>query len=129
MAENRDSGKNDWLSFLAAISSLFVALLLPGLLDAQYLARPDPRPLPGVEFILKSFDHYQAVGIGDLPGCEEAHEFIRSLIRNPAFPSKVDDIVVDFGNPLMQPVVDRYLLDGELVFGAREKFPYFAHQK
>jgi len=93
---------------------LVTALLLRGLLFAQHPAQADPRPLPGVEFILRTFDRYQAVGIGDLPGCEEAHNFIRSLIRNPAFPSKVDDIVVDFGNPLMQPVVDRYLLEGEL---------------
>jgi hypothetical protein len=92
-----------------------VALLVPGVLFSQQLSRPDPRPLPGVDFILGSLERYQAVGIGDLPGSEEAHDFIRSLIGNPTFRSKVDDIVVDFGNPLMQPVMDRYLLEGELI--------------
>src|SRR5438132_3066032 len=115
MAEKRASVKNDLNRFFGRHFFASAAFLLPNLLVAQHPSGPDPHPLPGVEFILKSFDQYPAVGIGDLPGCEEAHDFIRSLIRNPAFPSKVDDIVVDFGNPLMQPVVDRYLLEGELV--------------
>jgi hypothetical protein len=115
MAEKRDPGKNDWPKFFRRPFFATVALLLPSLLVAQHPSGPDPHPFPGVEFVLKSFDQYRVVGIGELPGCEEAHEVIRSLIRNPAFPSKVEDIVVDFGNPLMQPVVDRYLLEGELV--------------
>ena len=101
--------------FYSAFLTCTVALPFPNILITQRLLGADPRPLPGVEFILKSFDQYPAVGIGDLPGCEEAHNFIRSLIRNPIFPSKVDEIVVDFGNPLLQPLLDRYLLDSELV--------------
>lgn len=91
------------------------ALLLPRLVLAQLPAQNDPQRSPAVDFILQALDQHQAVGIGDLPGCEEAHDLILSLLRNPTFPSKVDDIIVDFGNPLMQMVLDRYLLEGEMV--------------
>ena len=91
------------------------ALLLPRLVFAQLPAQNDPQRSPAVDFILQALDQHQVVGIGDLPGCEEAHALILSLLRNPVFPSKVDDIIVDFGNPLMQMVLDRYLLEGELV--------------
>ncbi len=101
--------------FCLAFLTCTVALPFSNILATQRPPGTDPLPLPGVEFILKSFDQYPAVGIGDLPGCEEVHDFIRSLIRNPIFPSKVEEIVVDFGNPLLQPVLDRYLLDGELI--------------
>ena len=94
---------------------LAAALLLPRLVFAQLPSQNDPQRSPAVDFILQALDQHQAVGIGDLPGCEEAHDIIRSLLRNPVFPSKVDDIIVDFGNPLMQIVLDRYLLEGELV--------------
>jgi hypothetical protein len=109
------SCKNGGYQFPGRCLATTVAFLLPALLHSQNFSRPDPRPLPGVEFVLRSFDRYQVVGIGDLPGCEEAHDFILSLIRNPAFPAKVDDIVVDFGNPLLQSELDRYLLEGELL--------------
>lgn len=107
---NKEARRVPMLVFVTA-----VALVAPGVLFGQQVSRTDPRPLPGVEFILGSLERYPVVGIGDLPGCEEAHDFIRSLIRNPAFPSRFEDIVVDFGNPLMQPVLNRYLLEGELV--------------
>ena len=72
------------------------------------------QPVKGVEFVLKSFDKYPVVAIGDLPGCEELYGFLRTLVRAPEFAGKVNDIVVDFGNPLYQAAADRYVLDGEL---------------
>jgi hypothetical protein len=90
------------------------ALLIPATLRAQHPEGTEPHPVRAAEFILKTFDQYPMVGITDLPGCEELHNLIRSLIREPAFAGKVQDIIVDFGNPLLQPVVDRYLMDGEM---------------
>jgi uncharacterized protein (TIGR03435 family) len=77
-------------------------------------AGADPQPVDGIDFVLRAFEKYPIVAIGDLPGCEEFHDFVRALVRTRAFPSKVNDIVVDFGNPLYQPLVDRYVLEGEL---------------
>ena len=91
-----------------------LSLLIPVTLAAQHPAGAEPHPVRAAEFIVKTFDQYPVVGITDLPGCEELHNLIRSVIREPAFVGKVQDIIVDFGNPLLQPLVDRYLIDGEI---------------
>lgn len=73
----------------------------------------------GVDFVTKTFDQYPVVAVADLPGCDELHRFVRTLVRSPEFRSKVHSIIVDFGNPSYQQLVDRYLLDGELVSHSR----------
>src|SRR5712692_9247042 len=73
-------------------------------------AGSDPKPANGIDFVQTTLDKYPIVAIGDLPGCEELHDFILALVRNPAFGSKVNNVIVDFGNPLFQPVIDRYVL-------------------
>jgi len=77
---------------------------------AQLPMGPKPRPADGTDFILKAFDHHRAVGIGDLPSCDQLHVFLRSLVRNPAFVAKVNYIVVDSGHPRFQAMLDRYVL-------------------
>ena len=76
---------------------------------------PNPKFNGGVEFVFKAFDQFPIVAIADLPGCDEFHRFLRTLVESPAFGQKVHNIIVDFGNPLLQPVLDRYLIDGELM--------------
>jgi len=101
-----------WCVFVAVL----VAALLPQRSYCQAQAAvSELRPIDGSNAILQSFDSHPIVAIADLPGCTELHEFVRELIRNPRFSEKVNTIVVDFGNPLYQPVMDRYILDGELV--------------
>lgn len=39
-----------------------------------------------------------------------------SLIRDPAFPTKVNDIAVECGNSLYQPVLDRYIAGEDVPF-------------
>jgi hypothetical protein len=75
----------------------------------------DPTFSRGVDFVTRTFDQHPAVAIADLPGCDELHRFVRTLVQSPEFTSKVHSIVVDFGNPIYQQLIDRYLLDGELV--------------
>jgi len=75
---------------------------------------PNPKFTGGVEFVVKAFDQFPIVAIADLPACDEFHRFLRTLIESPAFGPKVHNIIVDFGNPLLQPVLDRYLIDREL---------------
>jgi hypothetical protein len=53
--------------------------------------------------VLAAFDRYQVVA-GDSPV-----EFWLDLIRNPGLPGKVNDIAVECGNSLYQPVLDRYI--------------------
>ena len=56
------------------------------------------KPTSASEAILNSFDKYRVVALGEAHGLQEEHDFIQSLIRNPAFAAKVNDIVVECGN-------------------------------
>ena len=47
---------------------------------------------------------------------KDVDDFILSIIRNPAFPEKVNDIAVECGNSLYQPVLDRYIAGEEVPF-------------
>jgi hypothetical protein len=59
--------------------------------------------------ILAAFDKYQVVGMGAAHGFKDLDDYILSLIRNPAFPDNVNDIVVECGNCLYQDILDRYI--------------------
>jgi hypothetical protein len=69
----------------------------------------DPRPVKAAEAILKAFDKYRVVALGEAHGLQEEHDFIQALIRNPAFAAKVNDIIVECGNALYQDTLDRYV--------------------
>jgi len=69
----------------------------------------DPQPIKAQEAILNAFDKYRAVALGEAHQLLEEHDFLQSLIRNPAFPAKVNDIVVECGNALYQELLDRYI--------------------
>jgi hypothetical protein len=81
----------------------------------QQASERNPEGVDGVEFILRTLDRYPVVGIGDAHMMLEEHAFLRRLIRDPRLPEKIRDIVVEFGNPLYQPSIDRYVLEGENV--------------
>ena len=93
------------------------ALLLTATVSAQTHLPPghDLEVSDGVQFVLNIFDRHSIVAISDLPGCEELHQFLQTLVQSPGFRSKVNVVVVDFGNPIFQSVVDRYVVDGELM--------------
>jgi hypothetical protein len=46
---------------------------------------------------------------GETHGNKQEYEWLRSLIAMPEFADQVDDIVMEFGNSLYQPEVDRYI--------------------
>jgi hypothetical protein len=71
-------------------------------------------PEPAVTAILAAFDRYEVVGMPEAHGMKDVDDFILSLIRNPTFPEKVNDIVVECGNSLYQAELDRYIA-GEYV--------------
>jgi hypothetical protein len=74
----------------------------------------EPRPAKAVEGIIEVFDRFPLVALGEIHWCLTEHEFIAALIKHPAFASKVNDIVVEFGNAKYQPLMDRYIA-GETV--------------
>ena len=66
--------------------------------------------------ILAAFDKYQVVGMPEAHGMKDVDDFIFSLIRNPAFSEQVNDIAVECGNSLYQPVLDRYISGEDVPF-------------
>ena len=87
--------------------------------QTQQQAKPtglEPTPEPAVPAILAAFDKYEVVGMPEAHGLKDVDDFILSLIRNPAFAEKVNDIAVECGNSLYQPVLDRYIAGEDVPF-------------
>jgi hypothetical protein len=78
--------------------------------DARSLNPPGKNLIPkdAQTEILAEFDKYEVVG-GDSP-----NNFFLDLIRNPSFPDKVNDIVVECGNSLYQSILDRYIAGADV---------------
>jgi hypothetical protein len=73
-------------------------------------------PEPAIPAILAAFDSYEVVAMSEGHGMKDVDDFIFSLIRNPAFSEKVNDIAVECGNSLYQPVLDRYIAGEDVPF-------------
>jgi hypothetical protein len=69
----------------------------------------EPIPEPAIPAILAAFDRYEVIAMPEDHGLKDLDDFIFALLRNPAFPDKVNDVVVECGNPLYQPILDRYI--------------------
>ena len=69
----------------------------------------DPKPRDAERAILAAFDKYEVVGMSAAHGNKDLDDFILHLLRNPAFPTKVNDVVVECANSLYQPTLDRYI--------------------
>ena len=80
---------------------------------AQRVSVPDTQSLneaqPAVSTILAAFDKYPIVALGMSHWQQSEADFTLELVRNPEFPKKVNDIVVECGNPLYQAVLDHYI--------------------
>jgi hypothetical protein len=74
----------------------------------------DPHPEDPTKAVLAAFDKYEVVGMGAGHGYKDLDDLILHLVRDPALPDKVNDIVVECGNSLYQSVLDRYIVGGEV---------------
>lgn len=68
-----------------------------------------PRARPAITAIVKAFDAYPLVAIGEVHRNEQVHRLIATLVRDPRFLPTGGDIVVEFGNARYQDRVDRYV--------------------
>ena len=78
--------------------------------QSQQSSKPagsEPVPEPAAAAILAAFDKYEIVAMPEAHGMKDIDDFILSLLRNPAFTIKVNDIAVECGNSLYQPILDR----------------------
>jgi len=81
----------------------------------------NPIPEPAIPAILAAFDKYEVVGLLAAHGFKDVDDFIITLIRNPAFSEKVNDIAVECGNSLYQPLLDRYIAGEDVPFTEARK--------
>lgn len=76
----------------------------------------DAPPEPAIPAILKAFETYEVVALPAAHGEKDIDDFILSLIRDPRFPTLVNDIVVECGNVRYQPILDRYIAGENVPF-------------
>ncbi|MEO8335706.1 MAG: ChaN family lipoprotein [bacterium] len=68
-----------------------------------------PTTEPAIRGVLSAIDAHQMVLLGESHRSPAFHHFLRELVQTPAFADRVNDIVVEFGNTLYQPILDRYI--------------------
>ena len=80
------------------------------------VATQEAIPEPAIQAILKAFDTFEVVGMPAAHGQKDIDDFILSLIRDPRFPTSVNDIAVECGNVRYQPLLDRYIAGEDVPF-------------
>jgi hypothetical protein len=98
---------------------LLLTLAIPAACERFNTTRAVPvDPITG---ILDAFQSHNVVALGEgLHGNAQGHAFRLALIRDPRFPTIVDDIVVEFGNARYQALMDRFVQGEEVPYP--EKF-------
>jgi len=124
--ESRPADRWSWRVMLRNCSSFgTLLLLLVGAIPTRSLGQTQqqpklvssrPIPEPAVPAILAAFDKYEVVAMPAEHGIKDLDDFIFSLIRNPAFSENVNDIAVECGNSLYQPILDRYIAGDAVPF-------------
>ena len=72
-------------------------------------------PVAPIPAILDAFHHHRVVALDECDhGSEQSHAFRLELIRDTRFASRVQDIVVEFGNARYQDVMDRFVRGDEV---------------
>ena len=108
-------------ALLVRFSSIMLFFIIAGPLMASQAQRAkktasEPTPEPAIPAILAAFDKYEVVAMPEAHGMKDVDDLILSLIRDPVFPTKVNDIAVECGNSLYQPVLDRYISGEDVPF-------------
>jgi hypothetical protein len=60
--------------------------------------------------VASAFDTHQFVFIGSTHGGKKSHDFLLCVLSRPSFQRRATDILVEWGNPVHQALVDRYLI-------------------
>jgi hypothetical protein len=85
------------------VLAISLALIVPG---AAFAGGNKPNAIPGIVATLKT---HQIVAIGESHQDVVQHRWFEQLIRNRDVQSVVNDIVVEFANPIHQDILDRYI--------------------
>jgi hypothetical protein len=77
-------------------------------------AQKDPIPQNASAVVLQAFETHDIVMLGEIHNNKQEYAWLDSLVSNPEFADRVDDVVMELGNSLYQKSVDRYIA-GEAV--------------
>src|SRR6266851_3890253 len=86
--------------------------LLPAGCDNGGADRGRPTSRPAANSPTRSWKPFKTrrlVGLGEAHGLQNYHDVLGMLLSDPRVPEVVDDIVVEFGNALYQPMMDRFI--------------------
>lgn len=61
--------------------------------------------------VAAEFDSHQFVFIGSTHGGKKSHDLLVCLLSRPGFQRRATDVLVEWGNPVHQALVDRYLIE------------------
>jgi len=82
---------------------------------AQGDQAPKPAvPVDPVTAIIAALETHQVVALGDWHHNVQLHDVRLQLLRDPRLPDVVNDIVVEFGTPRHQDIIDRYINGGNV---------------
>jgi hypothetical protein len=101
----RHAGVSISVAILLSISVVSAATLPPPSND-HHASLPNPQP--AIPVILNAFNKYEVVAIPAGHRRKDVDDLILNLIRDPHFSQAVNDVVVECGNSLYQPTLDRY---------------------
>ncbi len=76
---------------------------------ALYAQNESRKPVDPVRMVIAAFDRFNLVGLGERHGVFEDSQFRLRLIRDPEFSRKVNDVVIEFGNPRYPSVLDQFV--------------------
>jgi len=104
----------------------FLIIAIPVFTHAQTLqpsrqTAQNPTPEAALRGVLSAFDSYEVVAMPEAHGAKDLDDFILSVVRDPAFSEKVNDIAVECGNSLYQPLLDRYIAGEDVPYNEVRK--------
>jgi hypothetical protein len=91
------------------VRSIQILSVLTVALASLCQGQGNPRPENATAAVLNAFETHDIVMLGEIHSNKEEYEWLDSLVANPQFADRVDDIVMEFGNSLYQKSVDRYI--------------------
>jgi hypothetical protein len=83
---------------------------------AMLAAAPGHSQEPAIPAILAAFDRYDLVGMPAGHSLKDLDDLILTLVRNPTFWTKVNDIEIECGNAMYQDALDRYTSGADVPF-------------
>lgn len=98
-----------------------VMLLLVCAISTRGIAQSQAKASEPITGILGAFKTRQIVGIPDAHRNTGIHTFLLSLIRDPRFPTVVNDVVVECGNARHQDVADRFVRGEDVPYETLQK--------